>query len=139
MEGKNMSYKATSSLIVFFLLLFVFNGCTNKEYSQFKTEFESKYFEIIDNVDMTNTLGSLKNMNTEENKKRIEELKVLLISIQSEIPKDRKEEYEAYQKWYEGLILLRDSYVQWNKLTIDIKGDIWHEIWLINRRKENSK
>jgi predicted RND superfamily exporter protein len=134
-----MGYKTNSFLMVSFLILFVVTGCANKEYSQFMTEFESKYFETIESIDITDTLLSLKNMNTKENKKNIEELRILLSNIENEIPDNRKEKYESYKKWYEGLVLLRDSYAKWNELTIDIQDDVWLEIRAINRRKENGE
>lgn len=123
-------------LLVLVTVLLLLTGCSN-EYEKFSVKFKDIYLEISKAVDITDTLKTLENIQSNDNKNKIEELRILLENIKDKVPTDKKDEYERYNNWYKGLVLLKDTpYSEWDKLSFNEKSNIWTEIGLINIRRE---
>lgn len=118
-------------LVILIFVLLLITGCANKEYKEFTEDFNKTYLEIAQSVELSNTLETLKNLQSDKNKNKIDELRVLLENIQNKVPENKVEEYKRYGNSYKGLILLRESYSKWDKLSFDQKRKIWNEIHLI--------
>ena len=139
-EGDNKMNDVRKRIFkILFQLIFlvILIGCVRSEYKEFTIQFKNTYLEIANSIDITDTLKTLKSIQSEGNKNRIENLEILLDSIQNKVPKSKKEEYERYKNWYRGLILLRDTpFSEWNNLSFEQKSNVWAEIGLMDIRKE---
>lgn len=132
----------TKKIIVLMLLLSgvfsILTGCMDNDYNKFSEKFNDIYLDIASSVDISDTVKTLKNIQSEENREKINELKVLLDDIQEKVSDDKKDEYEQLKDWYKGLIILRDTpHDEWDKLSFKEKSNVWAEIGLIDiiRRK----
>lgn len=124
-------------LFIFLSCILLFNGCIKNEYKEFTEKFNNTYLEIVKAVDITDTIKTLKNIQSEENKNRIDELKSLLENIQSKVPSGKEDEYKQYINWYKGLVILKETpYHEWDNLSFKQKSNIWIEIDLIDIRRE---
>ena len=129
--------KTLKMLLVFGVLSIILSGCMNNEYKEFRGNFDNTYFEIAKSVNIADTLETLKNIQSEENKNKIEELRVLLENIRNNVSEDKKDEYQRYNNWYKGLVLLRDiPYSEWDRLSFEQKRNVWTEIGLIDIRRD---
>lgn len=130
-------YKKICFILLLFSTFFILNGCVKNEYNEFKVQFNNIYSEISKSVDTTDTKKTLQDIKSNENKNRIEQIRVLLEGIQDEVPETKKEEYDVYYGWYRGLVLLRDtSYSEWDMFSFEQKSNVWIEIGVLNVSKE---
>lgn len=133
-----MSRKHILMLIVVVISLFTLNGCSNDDYINFSKEFEETYYDIIKRVHTNEVVKTLENLQITEIENNINRLKELLERIKDKVPSEKKMEYDIYTEWYNGLILLRDSYSKWDKLTQEEKEEIWIEVIGIGYSKRSS-
>ena len=121
-----MSIKVRSHLVVLYLIFtLIMSACSNdKSASQDAKEFISTYFEIVECIDLGNTLKSLEQLQSEQNSMKIEHLGVLLKNIKSNVPKDNEKLYDTNKLRYENLLFLKESYSKLQSLTEDERGKI---------------
>lgn len=125
-KGDIMSIKVRSHLVVLYLIFtLIMSACSNdKSASQDAKEFISTYFEIVECIDLGNTLKSLEQLQSEQNSMKIEHLGVLLKNIKSNVPKDNEKLYDTNKLRYENLLFLKESYSKLQSLTEDERGKI---------------
>lgn len=132
---KNLKY-----IIIIFTIFFIsLVGCgdNSKEYDEFVQKFDLTYFELAKSVDITDTMKTLGNMQDEKNSQYISELKKLLDDIRDKVSQKEKEHFEVLQSRYKGLVLIKESYAKWDKMTPDEKGKVLAEISYIEMRKKD--
>ncbi|WP_202708419.1 hypothetical protein [Sporosalibacterium faouarense] len=124
-------------LIIIITNVLASTGCQNKEFDAFSEKFEDIYFNTVKSIDSSNTLKSLEGLQSEEKKQEIEKLGLLLENIREKVSKENKNQYDRYVKWYNGLLLLRNSYDSWESFDVHEKAEIGTEFVLISLRKRN--
>jgi len=95
--------------------LFFLTACTN-EYNVLSKAYYSLYEEIGKSADPYDVKITIEKFNKEEIAAKIEQLKEILISMEQVVPEEKISEYEEYYKWYQGLIIIKNS-KQWADLT----------------------
>ena len=113
------------------MFLINLSGCENKECEAFREEFDNTYFEIAETMDISDPFGSIAILQTDENKERIEKLRVLLDDIKDVVPDDDENlqyDYNLREKRYQGLVIIRDSYGKWENLSPDERGQVEHAL-----------
>ena len=137
-----MNIQARSFLtILTLIILLIMPGCskdtTTSQYHNSAKEFNSIYFEIVECIDLENTLKSLENLHNEEKLKKIEKLAILLKEIDENIPKDRKQMYNAFKNRHENLVFLYEAYPNFKNLNENDRGKIDSIFISIGMDKDN--
>ncbi len=119
-----MNIQARSFLtILTLIILLIMPGCskdtTTSQYHNSAKEFNSIYFEIVECIDLGNTIKSLENLHNEENLKKIEKLGTILKEIDKNIPKDREQLYNTFKNRHENLVFLYEAYPSFESLSVD--------------------
>lgn len=110
-------------------------GCGNNEYNEFVQKFDQAYFELAKSVDIKDTMKTMENMQEEKNIQLINELKNLIDGISDKVPKNTEKHFEMLRSRYAGLVLIKESYAKWDKMTPDEKGKVLVEMDYIEMRK----
>lgn len=127
-----INYKTNLRCVLYVLIilaLLVLVGCSKSSYDLYKTNFNVNYYKVASNIDIEHTYDSIKKLQTEENKKLVNEMKIQLDNIKSNLPKSKKKDYEELQKQYDGIVFLKDSFNKWDSLTTDEERRINTEMW----------
>ena len=96
-------------IIILISVALLSNACRAREnYDNEERQFNKLYLEIANNIDYNDTQGSIKILQSTENKAKIEQLKILLDSMENYLIKEKKEVYDVYLKQYSGLKFLSD-------------------------------
>ena len=137
-----MNIQARSFLtILTLIILLIMPGCSSdtavSQYHSSAKEFNSIYFEIVECIDLENTLKSLENLHNEEKLKKIEKLAILLKEIDENIPKDRKQMYNAFKNRHENLVFLYEAYPNFKNLNENDRGKIDSIFISIGMDKDN--
>lgn len=116
------------STIFTLILMLILSGCSNdnptSQYHKSAKEFNNIYFEIVECIDLGNTLKSLEQLQSEQNSKKIEQLGAILDNIKTDMPKDREQIYNTFKQRYENLVFLKKSYSKFESLNEDDRGKI---------------
>ncbi len=124
-----MKRKNKIIIIILVIQVFLLSSCSdNNDYQQFAEEFEDTYNRITIDIDSDDALETMKNLQSLEVNQKIKELETLLQKVENNVPSGKNDEYKRFVKWYEGLILLRDSYKKMDKLSDIEKVDVYGEI-----------
>lgn len=83
------------------------------------SQFNQLYFKTVECIDTSNTKESLEKLHSAENIKNIEKLKELLEQIKEYIPESKKQLLRNFEKRYEGLEYLNDTYGKIDTLTFE--------------------
>ncbi|MHB8065616.1 MAG: hypothetical protein ACYDG2_23860 [Ruminiclostridium sp.] len=137
-----MGIKVRSYLTILTLILtLIVSGCSNdnstSQYHKSAKEFDNMYFEIVECIDLGNTLKSLEQLQNEENIKKIEELGTLVKDIEKNLPKDSEQLYNTFNERYKNLVFLKESYPKFERITVDDKIKINSILISIGLDKEN--
>lgn len=121
------------------LITMIVSGCSHNDstsqYLNSAKQFNNIYFEMVENLDLSNTMKPLGQLQTKENKDNIQKLGVILEEIRKSIPKEREIFYDNFKQRYEDLVFLDESYSKLSILStvdrrkigiivISIKGNI---------------
>ncbi len=139
-----MKISLTKFLVVLTLILiFESTGCSNdnstSQYHKSAKKFNSIYFEIVECIDLGNTIKSLERLQSEENSKKIDELGNIIKDIKNNIPKDREQLYNTFNERYENLVYLKESYEKLESFNEDDRGKIDTIFISIGLEKDNWK
>lgn len=129
-------------VVIMSLVLFItyFNyGCSTNGYDKFDKEFSTAYLVVADSIDIEDIYNSVKSLQSSTNKKEIGKMKTLLAGIKLDVPKKQEKHFEMLNKWYEGIVFLRDAYRKWEVLTEEEKSGIQREVLMIDMRKDELK
>jgi hypothetical protein len=132
-----MGDKVKISIIILILISIALYGCSNKDYDTFRNDFIKTYLEVAESVDIRNTLDTLKELQSDKNIKNIDNLGEALENIKDKVPKSKKKDYERLNEWYQGLVLLKDAYGKWDKLSSEEKGLVLSELMQIDLKKSD--
>ncbi len=139
MKNKTRNYQTVLLLILFFILA----GCSYDNslalYNDYAKEFNDTYFKVVKNIDVSNTLKSLKEIQTEENVKKIDKLGKLIDDLKENLPKGKEQSLNTLNERYEDLKFLKNSYIKFESLSVDDKIRINSIIISIGLEKENWK
>ena len=129
--------------ILTLIILLIMPGCSKdtkvSQYHNSAKEFNSIYFEIVECIDLGNTLKSLENLHKEEELKKIEKLGTILKEINKNIPKDREQLYNAFKNRHENLVFLYEAYPNFKNLNENDRGKIDSIFISIGMDKDNWK
>ena len=124
--------------VILIIFLIILSGCEDKEFKAFQDEFDNTYFEIADTMDISDTFGSIDIVQTDENKEKINKLRVLLDDIKDIVAEDDENlqyDYNLREKRYQGLVIIRDSYGKWENLSTDEKRRVSFEFFTVEDAK----
>lgn len=114
--------------ILSLILLLIISGCSNdtttSQYQKSAKEFNSIYFEIVECIDLGNTIKSLESLHSEEKLGKIKKLGSILKEINKNIPKEREELYNTFKNRYENLVFIYEAYPNFNNLNENDRGKI---------------
>ncbi len=94
------------------------------QYNSLSKEFYNTYFDVIESIDSDNTIKSLETLCSDNNKKKIEHLGILIENLRSSVPDGKERLFESMNKRYRNLMFLADSYPKFKELDIDSKIEI---------------
>lgn len=139
-----MIHRLAKPLVILLFAIVLFSGCSatddkTKEYYNSAKEFNNLYFQVVEQIDVRNTIKSLESLQSEENRLRIEKLGELLDIIRQTIPKDREMLYENFKYRYEDLVFLRDSYKKSDQLNEEERARVFRATILISTNKKDWK
>lgn len=128
-------------IIITLILIFIPTGCSNSlsQYNKSAKEFYKVYFDIVEFIDLGNTLKSLEQLQKEENIKRIDQLGDLVEEIKKDIPKNKEQYINAIDERYNNLVFLKNSYAEFKSLSVDDKIKINSILISIGLDKKNWK
>jgi len=131
-------------IVLLFFTIVLIAGCSitgsrPQDYYSAAKEFNNIYFQVVEQIDVKNTMKSLEALQLEENRASIEKLGNLLDIIKQTIPKDREPLYYDFKRRYEDLVFLGDSYARFDKLSIEEKRKINSAIIMIGYNKADRK
>ena len=135
MKNKTRNYHTVLLLILFFILAGCSSASSSALYNKSAKEFNNTYFKIVKNIDVSNTLKSLKGIQTEE--KNIEKLGKLVNDLKENLPKGREQSLNTFNERYEDLKFLKNSYTEFESLSVDDKIRINSIIVSIDLEKKN--
>ncbi|MDD4048762.1 MAG: hypothetical protein PHI90_08105 [Clostridia bacterium] len=118
-------------IIVFFLLMIL--GCILYDLPELRQhsvtkQFDSIYYEIIECVDTSDSMGTLDKLYSEQNKNKIAKLGKLLEVIKENAPKDDELFSIIYEIRYEDLSYLVDVYPRINALELEEKRKVFNSL-----------
>lgn len=135
--------KGNNKIIIVALLLTMismFGGCQrDDEYNSFVINFDKLYYSVAKNIDIEHTYDSITRLQTDENKKSIDEMGELIRKIKDKVPKGKMEYYEQLCKQYDGIVFLQNTFIKWDNLTKDAKRRINTEIWWAYSLNQDNK
>ena len=136
--------RLTNSLAILLFAIVMFSGCSitddkTREYYNSAKEFNNLYFQVVEQIDVRNTMKSLESLQTEENRLRIEKLGELLDNIKKTIPKDREMLYHNFKYRYEDLVFLGESYKKSDQLSEEERARVFRSTILISTNKKDWK
>jgi hypothetical protein len=113
-------------------------GCAkDDDYSEFLSEYYNKYFKIAGLVELDNTKETLEKLHDSNSTETIKEIRKILDKYKDEIPKNKIEQYNKLQSWYNEMEYLSTVYDKWDNMDIDKRGDILAQLREIDRRRVN--
>lgn len=125
-------------ILCILIIMISLTGCVkNDDYSQFLSEYYNKYFEIAGLVEIDNTKETLERLHDSSSIETIKEIGEILDKYKDEIPKNKTDQYNKLQSWYNEMEYLSTVYDKWDNLDINKKGDILTQLREIDRRKMN--
>jgi hypothetical protein len=125
-------------MIVLISVTLLANACkTSENYDDKERQFNKLYLEIVDNIDYNDTQGSIRILQTNENKVKIGKLEILLDSMEDYLVKEKKQVYDVYLEQYVGLKFLSELKKEWRDMSIDERSKATTEIGLIELSKMN--
>lgn len=107
----------------------------SENYDNEERQFNKLYLEIVNNIDYNDTQGSIKILQSNENKAKIEQLKILLDSMENYLKKEKKKVYDVYLKQYTGIKFLSDIEKEWKDMSVDERSRATTEIGIIELSK----
>jgi len=123
-------------IIILISIALLSNACRASEnYDNEERQFNKLYLEIVNNIDYNDTQGSIKILQSTENKAKIEQLKILLDSMENYLRKEKKEVYDVYLKQYTGIEFLSDIEKEWKDMSVDERSRATTEIGIIELSK----
>lgn len=136
-----MILKMRTYLALMIVTIIVLSGCSNdkssEQYQSSAKKFNQIYFDVIENVDITNTSMSLEQLQSEDNRKRIEELGKLVEDIENTIPENKEQLLINFKDRYDDLKFLVDSYSQLDNLSHEDRRKIYKIFISIGMNKDN--
>lgn len=134
-EGGFIMFKAKTCIAFLCILVYgVLVGCSHNNssdgYYSAAKQFNKVYFGLVKNIDTTNAMKTMEELQTESSKRCIDELEKLLEQIKKHIPKEKEKLYDNFKGRYEDLVFLVNCYSEYNQLDRDQKRKI--DIVLIN-------
>lgn len=119
------------------------SGCLKDEkdekYFNAAKQFNKIYFETVECINVSDSVKSLKEFQTETNKKNIEELNILLEEIKINVPKQKEPHYLNFKQRYEDLLFLYESNDKGNNLSLDERRNIYRILLNIGGNKADWK
>lgn len=123
-----MSFKSILMIFISFMLSINIIGNSSEnslsQYNSLSKEFYNTYFGVIESIDSDNTIKSLETLCSDNNKKKIEHLGILIENLRSSVPDGNERLFESMNKRYRNLVFLADLYPKFKELDIDSKIEI---------------
>lgn len=116
-------------IVISSLFLLSFTSCSKSEFDSFVSDFNKEYYAVANEIDIKDTYGSIKKLQTEENKEKINNMGSMIEKIENNIPNAKKKIFEEIQTQYNGIVFLQESYDKWDELSLDEQSRINTEIW----------
>lgn len=124
----DMSFKSILMIFISFMLSINIIGNSSEnslsQYNSLSKEFYNTYFDVIESIDSDNTIKSLETLCSDNNKKKIEHLGILIENLRSSVPDGNERLFESMNKRYRNLVFLADLYPKFKELDIDSKIEI---------------
>lgn len=120
-------------VILYFILIIMFliiTGCSNSQYENSRHTYVTTYYKIANSLDIKDPLGSLKKLETDNNKNEIEKLKEILDKMKNTVPSGMEKDFKQLADWYEEMSSLVGTYTKWNYLSVEEKQKV--NVKLIN-------
>lgn len=136
-----MLFKRKGSILIILIVILTISlmGCSNSAYEKFRNDFRQSYFNVASTLDLKDTPGSLKKLNSDSNQKQIKKMNNLLENIKSQVPSGLEKDYQQYTVWYEEMASLQGKAPKWNNLSSEEKIQIYYKLINIQMRKDRIK
>lgn len=138
-----MSRKVNCRFVLIMVFIVLLTGCSNNnsddKYFDSASKFNKIYFEVVECIDSNRLTESIENLQSQTNKKKINELSSLITDIKNSIPQKREILYDSFKNRHDDLLYLQNIYSEINTLSEEQKRKIYGIFTSINLYKNDWK
>lgn len=109
-----------SVLLIIIILIMTSCSQTKNEYTEFIYNFYDLYFKVAENIETNEVPKTLELLQEEDNQNSIQTMGNLIENISEKVPRNKLDNYEKLNKWYNELVELSDNkYKDWWEISLE--------------------